>query len=56
MHSHRPSRVVTKRLVEDQLFGPSEEVRSNAVEVYMHRLRRQLADAGASVSTCASFV
>jgi DNA-binding response OmpR family regulator len=45
----RPSRVVPKRLVEDQLFGPSEDVRSNAVEVYMHRLRRQLADAGATV-------
>jgi two-component system response regulator TctD len=45
----RPGRVVPKRLAEDQLFGPSEDVRSNAVEVYMHRLRKQLADAGATV-------
>jgi DNA-binding response OmpR family regulator len=45
----RPSRVVPKRLVEDHLFGPSEDVRSNAVEVYIHRLRKQLADAGATV-------
>lgn len=45
----RPGRVVPKRLVEDHLYGPSEDVRSNAVEVYMHRLRKQLADAGASV-------
>ena len=44
----RPGRVVPKRLVEEHLFGPSEEVRSNAVEVYMHRLRKQLADVGAT--------
>jgi DNA-binding response OmpR family regulator len=44
----RPGRVVPKRLVEDHLFGPSEDVRSNAVEVYMHRLRKQLADAGST--------
>ncbi len=45
----RPGRVVPKRLVEDHLFGLSEDVRSNAVEVYMHRLRKQLADAGATI-------
>ena len=44
----RPGRVVPKRLVEDHLFGPSEDVRSNAVEVYMHRLRKQLSDAGST--------
>jgi two-component system response regulator TctD len=44
----RPGHVVPKRLVEDQLFGLSGEVRSNAVEVYVHRLRRQLAQAGAT--------
>jgi DNA-binding response OmpR family regulator len=44
----RPGRVVPKRLVEDHLFGPSEDVRSNAVEVYMHRLRKQLTDAGST--------
>ena len=44
----RPGRVVPKRLVEDHLFGPSEDIRSNAVEVYMHRLRKQLTDAGST--------
>ena len=44
----RPGRVVPKRLVEDQLFGLSSEVRSNAVEVYVHRLRKQLVQAGAT--------
>jgi DNA-binding response OmpR family regulator len=45
----RPGRVVPKRLLEDQLFGPSDDIRSNAVEVYMHRLRKQLADSGATI-------
>ena len=45
----RPGRVVPKRVVEDQLFGLSEEVRSNAVEVNIHRLRKQLADSGADI-------
>jgi two-component system response regulator TctD len=45
----RPGRVVPKRLAEDHLFGLSEDIRSNAVEVYMHRLRKQLVDAGANV-------
>ena len=41
--------VAPKRLFEDQLFGLSGEVGSNAVEVYVHRLRKMLGDAGASV-------
>lgn len=45
----RHGRVVTKKLVEDQLFGLSGEVTSNAVEVYVHRLRKQLAERGAKV-------
>jgi DNA-binding response OmpR family regulator len=45
----RPERVVTKRFVEDQLFGLDEELGSNAVEVYVHRLRRKLEKGGASV-------
>lgn len=43
----RGGRVVSKKLVEDQLFGLSIDVGSNAIEVYIHRLRRQLADSGA---------
>jgi DNA-binding response OmpR family regulator len=45
----RSGRVVSKKLVEDQLFGLSIDVSSNAVEVYVHRLRKQLADTGARV-------
>ncbi len=45
----RSGRVVPKKLVEDHLFGLSGEVGSNAVEVYVHRLRKQLAEAGAQV-------
>lgn len=41
----RAGRVVPKRLVEDQLFGLSGEGGANAVEVYVHRLRRFLAEA-----------
>ena len=43
----RPGRVVTRQLAEDQLFGHSEALGSNAVEVYVHRLRRKLEKAGA---------
>jgi len=45
----RKGRVVPKKMVEDQLFGVAGEVSSNAVEVYIHRLRKQLADRGAKV-------
>jgi two-component system response regulator TctD len=43
----RSGRVVSKRVVEDQIFGLSAEVGSNAVEVYVHRLRKSLQDLGA---------
>src|SRR3984893_13826697 len=42
-------RVVSKKQVEDHIFGHSGEVASNAIEVYVHRLRRQLSDRGARV-------
>lgn len=45
----RDGRVVPKRLAEDQLFGMSDELGSNAVEVYMHRLRQKLEKAGATI-------
>lgn len=44
----RAGRVVAKSIVEDQLFGMSEALGSNAVEVYVHRLRRKLERAGAT--------
>jgi DNA-binding response OmpR family regulator len=45
----RSGRVIPKKLVEDQLFGLSIDVGSNAVEVYIHRLRKQLVDSSAKV-------
>jgi DNA-binding response OmpR family regulator len=45
----RPGHVVPKSVVEDHLFGLSGEVSSNAIEVYVHRLRKSLADIGARV-------
>jgi DNA-binding response OmpR family regulator len=45
----RKDRVVSKKLVEDHIFGLSGEVASNAVEVYVHRLRKQLSEHGAKV-------
>ncbi len=43
----RNGRVVPKKLVEDQLFGIANDVGSNAIEVYIHRIRKQLVEAGA---------
>ena len=45
----RSGRVVAKNLLADNLYGLSQEVGSNAIEVYVHRLRKHLAEAGASV-------
>lgn len=45
----RKGSVVSKKLVEDQIFGLSGQVASNAVEVYVHRLRKTLMDCGARV-------
>jgi DNA-binding response OmpR family regulator len=42
-------RVVSKKQVEDHIFGHSGEVASNAIEVYIHRLRKQLSERGAKV-------
>jgi two-component system, OmpR family, response regulator QseB len=36
------SRVLTRRQLEDLLYGRDEEVESNAVEVHIHHLRRKL--------------
>jgi DNA-binding response OmpR family regulator len=45
----RSGRVVSKTLLESSLYGPTQDVGSNAVEVHVHRLRRHLAETGASV-------
>ena len=41
--------MVSQDVLRGQVFGRSQEVSSNAIEVYVHRLRRLLADAGASI-------
>ena len=43
----RKGRVVPKRALEDHLFGITGELGSNAVEVYVHRVRKRLAEVGA---------
>jgi DNA-binding response OmpR family regulator len=35
-------RVLSRAQIEEQLYAWGEEVESNAVEVYIHRLRRKL--------------
>ena len=42
-------RVVKQRDLEEHIFGPSSAIELNAVEVYVHRLRKQLAEAAATV-------
>jgi len=45
----RAGRVVAKTLLESNLYGLSQEVGSNAVEVYVHRLRKHLSEIDATV-------
>ena len=49
----RAGNVVPKRIAEDHLFGLGGDLGSNAVEVYVHRLRKKLddADSGARIET-----
>lgn len=49
----RAGHVVPKRIVEDHLFGLDGDLASNAVEVYVHRLRKKLedGDSGARIET-----
>ena len=46
----RQGRVVPKKNVEDHIFGLSGDVASNAVEVYVSRLRKQLGEYGAKIT------
>jgi len=45
----RKEHLVSRRLMEDQLFGSGDALGSNAVEVYVHRVRRKLERHSASV-------
>lgn len=49
MLMRRSGRVVPKKFLEDQLFGLAPDIASNALEVYVHRIRKQLGQAGATV-------
>ena len=48
---HKSGRVVNKEQLADQLYGWDEEVGANAIEVYVHRLRRKLEPAGVKIRT-----
>jgi DNA-binding response OmpR family regulator len=45
----RVGTVMNRQLAEDHLYGLSDPIGSNAVEVHIHRLRRKLEAAGADV-------
>jgi DNA-binding response OmpR family regulator len=47
----RAGRVVSKEQLADQLYGWGEEVGANAIEVYVHRLRKKLEQSGTNVRT-----
>lgn len=46
----RLDRVVPRTMLEDQLFGADDPLSSNAIEVYVHRLRRHLREAALPLS------
>lgn len=48
---NRHGRVVSKDQIADHLTGLEEEIGQNAVEVYVHRLRKKLEPLGVSVRT-----
>jgi two-component system OmpR family response regulator len=47
----RFGRVVSKEQLVEQLYSYDKEVSHNAIEVYMHRLRKKIAGGGVSVRT-----
>ncbi len=47
----REGKVVTKQQIIDHLYGWEDVSSSNAVEVFIHRLRRKLEDSGVSITT-----
>ena len=47
----RSGRVVNKDQLAEQLYGWDEEVGANAIEVYVHRLRKKVESAGVAIRT-----
>jgi two-component system response regulator QseB len=39
---HRPGAILSRAQLEERIYGWGEEIGSNAVEVYIHALRRKL--------------
>ena len=48
---HRFGRVVSKEHLVEQLYSYDEDVSHNAIEVYVHRLRKKLGGAGVALRT-----
>jgi DNA-binding response OmpR family regulator len=46
----RHGQVVPKAYIEDQLFGKAEDGTANAIEVYIYRLRQELAAWSAQIT------
>lgn len=46
-----PGRVVSKRLLSDKLSGFDDALADNALEAFVSRLRKKLADSGAAIRT-----
>lgn len=47
----RPGRLVSKEQLVDHLCGWGDEVSNNAIEVYMHRLRKKIEPSGVRIAT-----
>jgi len=47
----KSGKTVSKKMIADALFAMSESASSDAIEVYVHRLRRKLEDSGVSIVT-----
>jgi DNA-binding response OmpR family regulator len=48
---HRFGRIVSKEQLVEQIYNFDREVSPNAIEVYVHRVRKKLSGAGVSVRT-----
>lgn len=47
----REGKVVTKQQIVDHLYGWEDVSSSNAIEVFIHRLRKKLEDSGVAITT-----
>jgi two-component system OmpR family response regulator len=47
----RVGKVVSKELLLEHLYSHNEEASSNAIEVYVHRLRKKIEAAGITIRT-----